>query len=183
MPAFEEVDRRGGLAVDLGCGNGWYLRRLLQRYPNIRGLGVDGFEENIRQAREIAAQLGLSARLRFETGDMHDFAPREPADLIAMNRALHHVWAEGERVFAILRAHLKPGGLAVIWEPNWPAERGALRNGPRRAMAFQNLAEHVQGNRFLQAEEIAERLEASGLEPEIHLFAEGREAVIVGRKA
>ena len=31
VPAFADVDARGGLAVDLGCGNGWYLRALARR--------------------------------------------------------------------------------------------------------------------------------------------------------
>jgi hypothetical protein len=49
-------------------------------------------------------------------------------------------------------------------------------------MAFQNLSEHVQGNHFLRPDEVAEAMESAGLEPEVFTFAEGNEAVIVGRK-
>lgn len=179
---YAEVDARAGVAVDLGCGNGWYLRRLAARFPRLRGVGLDGFEENIQQARAAAKDAGLDARLRFTAGDIHHFRIEEPVDLIAMNRALHHVWDQRENVFRILLEHLRPGGAAVIWEPNWPTERTQLREPARRGMAFQNLAEHVQGNHFLQAEEIARELRRSGLEPQVHLFAQGREAVIVGRR-
>lgn len=183
VPIFRAVDERGGLAVDLGCGNGWYLRVLAQRCPHLRGIGLDGFEENISQATRLAEQAHLNDRLNFAVGDIHNFHIEEPVDLIAMNRALHHVWDEKENVFGILREHLRPGGAAVIWEPNWPARRSDLRSPPRRGMAFQNLSEHVQGNHFLRPEEIAEQFRAVGLEPEVHFVAEGRDVVVTGTLA
>ena len=156
LPVFADVDARGGLVVDLGCGNGWYLRKLAVRFGTLRGLGVDGFEENIRQAEDRAGAAGLSPRLAFETGDIYTFQAREPVDVVAMNRALHHVWDQKDRVFAILRDVLRPGGSAVIWEPCWPSDLASLRETRRRGMAFQNLSEHVQGNHFLRPDEIEE---------------------------
>lgn len=180
VPVFRAVDERGGLAVDLGCGNGWYLRALARRCPNLRGIGLDGFEENIAQATKLAAQDSLGERLDFAVGDIHHFHIEEPVDLIAMNRALHHVWDQKENVFRILREHLRPGGAAVIWEPNWPARRADLRSPARRGMAFQNLSEHVQGNHFLRPEEIAEQFRTVGLEPEVYFVADGRDVVVTG---
>jgi SAM-dependent methyltransferase len=181
VPIFAEVGVRGGLAVDLGCGNGWYLRRLAARFPGLRGVGLDGFEDNVRHARDAAAAEGLDARLRFERGDIHHFGIDEPVDLIAMNRALHHVWDQKDNVFRILRAHLAPGGAVVFWEPCWPARRELLRDPARRGLAFQNLSEHVQGNHFLRPDEIGDELRHAGFDAELHLFADGRESVIVGR--
>lgn len=182
LPAYRQVAERQGLAVDLGCGNGWYLRALCRHFPQLRGLGLDGFAENIEQAARLADQAGLGERLRFDRGDIYEFHLDEPADLVAMNRALHHVWDEKEKVFAILRDALKPGGVAVIWEPAWPEQRQELRDPARRAVAFQNLGEHIQGNHFLRPEEIAEQFRAVGMQPEIHRFANGREAVVTGRR-
>ena len=183
VPIFAEVDARGGLAVDLGCGNGWYLRALARRCHGLRGLGLDGFAENIAQATRRAAAEGLGGRLRFEAGDAHDLTLPEPADLIAMNRALHHMWEEGGPAFiAKLRAQLRPGGAAVIWEPDWPADRTVLRPPPRRSLAFQNLTEHVQGNHLLRADEIAAAFAAADMTPEVFRFADGQEAVIVARR-
>ncbi len=183
ITAFAEIDQRGGLAVDLGCGNGWYLRVLAKRYPRLRGLGLDGFGENIAQATARAAAEGLSARLSFAEGDVHHLALPEPADLIAMNRALHHVWEGGiARFLDRLREQMKPGGVAVIWEPNWPRDRAALRQPGWGRLAFQNLTEHVQGNHLLGAEEIVDAFQSCGFrETETHLFANGQEAVIVAR--
>lgn len=183
VPAFADVDARGGLAVDLGCGNGWYLRALARRCGKLRGLGIDGIQENITQAQVLAQQSGLSNRLRFLHGDIHALVLDEPADLIAMNRALHHVWEKDtQKLFAWLRANLKPDGCVVIWEPAWPAERAALREPSRRGMAFQNLSEHVQGNHFLRPEEIQAAFAQAGLTSTVHLFAQGSEAVVVARR-
>jgi SAM-dependent methyltransferase len=180
---FREVDARGGLAVDLGCGNGWYLRALARRCPALRGLGIDGFQENIDQATARAADAGLAARLRFTQGDAHALDLAEKADLIAMNRALHHVWEAGiEQFLERLRGNLKPGGAAVIWEPNWPRDRARLRQPGFRRRAFQNRTEHVQGNHLLGAAEIADAFARTGfVAPAVHLFSEGQEAVIVAR--
>ncbi|MHB1578493.1 MAG: class I SAM-dependent methyltransferase, partial [Acidithiobacillus ferrooxidans] len=179
VPIFAEVDARGGLAVDLGCGNGWYLRALAARCGHLHGLGLDGFAENIRQATEKAQSEGIADRLHFDEGDIHQFSLPEPADLIAMNRALHHVWENRGEIFQRLHASLKPEGAIVIWEPAWPDDHRVLREPPLRGMAFQNLTEHVQGNHFLHPEEIATALSEAGLHPEIFPF--GSDVVVVGR--
>ena len=70
VPVFSEIDARGGLVVDLGCGNGWYLLALVRRCGAVRGLGLDGFQENVAQANRLAQQEGLGDRLHF---DAHEF--------------------------------------------------------------------------------------------------------------
>ncbi|MGM0555523.1 MAG: class I SAM-dependent methyltransferase [Myxococcota bacterium] len=183
VPAFEAVDSAEGVAVDLGCGNGWYLRKLAANYPNLRGIGLDGIEENIEQATRLAEEDGVGERLDFRTGDIFDFAVDQPVDLIAMNRALHHVWHERDSVFGALSENLKPGGVAVIWEPNYPAERSELRDPAKRPLAMQNLSEHVQGNHLLQPAQIEAAFEEHGMSAKAYYFRDGNEAVIVGTKA
>jgi SAM-dependent methyltransferase len=183
VPAFRQVDEHGGLVVDLGCGNGWYLRALGRAFPHVRGVGVDGFSENVEQATRLARADGLHERLRFEQGDLLGYGFPEPADLITMNRALHHVWEGGShKVFEFFREHLKDGGAAVVWEPNWPADRTKLREGRMRGLSFQNLSEHIQGNHLLGADEIASAFSDHGMDAKVYLFGEGAEAIIVGRK-
>ncbi len=127
--------------------------------------------------------MNLADRLSFRAGDIHDFTIAEPVSLVAMNRALHHVWDRKDEVFARLRDALQPGGAVVIWEPRWPDDLEVLRDPRRRGLAFQNLSEHVQGNHFLRPAEIEAAMRKAGLTPETFLFAEGAEAVIVGVRA
>lgn len=182
VPAFADIDAKGGVVADLGCGNGWYLRALAEHFDHLRGIGVDGFAENVEQAARLADEHGLGDRLSFETGDIYEFAPDEPVDAIAMNRAMHHVWSDRDKVFQILHDTLAPGGSAIIWEPNWPADRSALRDPRRRGLAVQNLSEHIQGNHLLRPDEIEQAFAEVGMSATTHLFADGAEAVIVGTK-
>lgn len=182
VAAFAEVGLRGGTAVDLGCGTGWYLRKLAARFPELRGIGLDGLLENVQHADTLSKAGGFSSRLTFQTGDIHEYTVKEPVDLIAMSRALHHVWDRKDSVFSTLRNALKPGGYAVIWEPSWPGEITALRDPRRRGMAVQNLSEHVQGNHFLKTSEIEEAFREVGMQTKTFLFAEGTEAVVVGSR-
>lgn len=182
VPEIGEIAARGSVALDLGCGNGWYLRRLAARFPAIRGIGLDGFDENVRQAAERARAEGLGDRLAFHVGDIYEHAPVEPADLVVMNRALHHVWDQKDRVFALLRDAVRPGGIVVVWEPAWPADLTRLREPRARAMAVQNLGEHVQGNHFLRPDEIESAFASVGLRPRTALFGGGLEAAVVARR-
>ncbi len=183
VPVFSEINERGGLVADLGCGNGWYLRALARRCGAVRGLGLDGFEENIAQATRLAQEEGLGDRLRFVQGDAHEFTLDQPADLIAMSRALHHVWEGGITPFIRrLRENLRPGGAVAIWEPDWPSDRSVLRKPAVRSLALHNLNEHVQGNHLLHADEIADAFAAEGFAPEIYRFSDGIEAMIVARR-
>lgn len=178
LSVFDEVDKSGGLVVDLGCGNGWYLRALAQKYENIRTLGLDGFDENIKQADSLAADSGYGIRVAFRVGDIFNFSSDETVDIFVMNRALHHVWSQKADIFKKFADSLRPGGTVLIWEPAWPADRDTLRTPAYRAMAFQNLAEHVQGNHFLQPDEIQQEFSQAGMESEVMLFMDGNEAVI-----
>jgi len=179
---YEDVGSRGGTVVDLGCGTGWYLRILAARFPALRGIGLDGFPENVAHADALARAAGVDARLTFQTGDIHQYTVSEPVDVIAMNRSLHHVWDRKDSVLVTLRNALKPGGHAIIWEPAWPAELAALREPRRRAMAVQNLSEHVQGNHFLMPSEIERAFHNVGMQTQTFLFADGTESVVIASR-
>ncbi|MFV1997030.1 MAG: trans-aconitate 2-methyltransferase [Acidiferrobacterales bacterium] len=183
LSVFNEIDKRGGTVVDLGCGNGWYLRALTRRFKNIRTVGLDGFEENINQARSRSKAEGSADRMTFQAGDIFAFSVDEPVDVIVMNRALHHVWNRKEDVFKKFADSLTAGGTVLIWEPAWPADRRQLRNPAYRAMSFQNLGEHVQGNHFLQPDEIQKEFSRVSMKSDVMLFMEGNEAVVSAVKS
>jgi SAM-dependent methyltransferase len=180
VPVFDELLQNDALVIDLGCGNGWYLRVLAQRFPALRGLGIDGMAENIDGATASAEAAGLSARLRFLRGDVLSLGPTEPATLIAMNRALHHVWDRQIDVMAAIFDRLRPGGAAVIWEPAWPADPRSLRTEGRPGITWNNILEHAQGNHLLRPDEIAAAAAAAGLVPTIHPV--GFDVVVVARR-
>ncbi|MBF0409003.1 MAG: class I SAM-dependent methyltransferase [Candidatus Riflebacteria bacterium] len=177
---FQKLAGKKSLVIDFGCGNGWYLRCLAAHFPQLYGIGMDGFSQNAEHAISLAEKHGFSGRLKFSCGDILNFSIVEKADIITMNRVLHHVWDDRDKVFSSLRNTLKPDGSAIIWEPNWPSTLEELRSPSKRFMASQNLAEHVQGNRFLTPEEIAAEFQKVGMKSETFYFVNGNDSFIVG---
>lgn len=182
LAILAEIDRSGGTVVDLGCGNGWFLRRLAARFKGLRGIGLDGFDENIGQAERLARHAGVADRLSFRAGDIHRYTVTEPVALMVMTRALHHVWDEKERVFARFSESVAHGGAVLIWEPCWPKTRAELADPVRQRLAFQNLTEHVQGNHLLTPEAIEAEFRKVGMATQVHLLAGASEALVLGTR-
>ncbi|MFB6263003.1 MAG: trans-aconitate 2-methyltransferase [Bradymonadaceae bacterium] len=181
LEMLETVDAEAGRVLDLGCGNGWYLREIADAHASIRGTGVDSMEASIRQAGEAATEAGVADRLSFEAGDLFDYRPSDPFDVVALNRTLHHVWAERDALFETIDASLADGGWLAIWEPAWPEDRRALRTPERRPLGMRNLAEHAMGNRLLKPEEIERALSRRNYTVTVERLDEV-ETLIVGRR-
>ncbi len=65
----------GDAALDVGCGTGWLLRRMAQRFSGITGLGLDLSPRMIERARELA-RVEAIGRLSFVAGDWMDIDPQ-----------------------------------------------------------------------------------------------------------
>src|SRR6476661_8353832 len=72
--------------VDLGCGPGRLTATLAERWPNAQVLGLDSSAEMIERAQELAAP-----GLVFEVGDVREWAPDRPVDVIVSNATLQWV--------------------------------------------------------------------------------------------
>ena len=101
----------GGHVVDLGCGTGELTRALHERTRAAGTLGLDSSEAMLKRSADHAGD-GLS----FELGDIAEWAPAEPVDVIFSNAALH--WIDGhEELFARLTGALTPGGQLAVQVP------------------------------------------------------------------
>ena len=52
--AYKKISNRkfGFSVLDVGCGNGWMLRKILSNFPNSTGMGVDGAISMIENAKQ-----------------------------------------------------------------------------------------------------------------------------------
>jgi trans-aconitate 2-methyltransferase len=101
----------GGRVVDLGCGTGELTRALHERTRAGSTLGLDSSEAMLKRSASHAGD-GLT----FELGDIAEWSPAEPVDLIFSNAALH--WIDGhEDLFARLTGSLAPGGQLAVQVP------------------------------------------------------------------
>ncbi|MGY1751973.1 trans-aconitate 2-methyltransferase [Blastococcus sp. SYSU D01042] len=100
--------------VDLGCGEGSTTAMLADRWPSAHVVGVDSSASMLAAA---PARPGLDFRL----GDLRDWRPDGPVDVLVSNAALHWV-PEHDRLLARWAGDLSPGGALAVQVPgNWRA--------------------------------------------------------------
>ncbi len=94
----------GMRVVDLGCGTGELTRALHERLGAAETLGLDASPAMLARSADYAGD-----GLRFERGDIAEFAPAQPFDLVFSNAALQWV-PDHERLLPRLAAALRPAG-------------------------------------------------------------------------
>jgi trans-aconitate 2-methyltransferase len=98
--------------VDLGCGTGALTAELAGRWPGAGVTGVDSSPEMLAAAAEHAAP----GRVRFAAGDVRDWAPAGPVDVVVSNAVLH--WVPGhDRLLGRWASWLAPGGELAVQVP------------------------------------------------------------------
>lgn len=104
---------RVGTAVDLGCGPGTLTRVLAEKWPAARIMAVDASCAMLNQAVENRS----SERIEFVVGDMAQWQPAGPIDLVVSNAALHWL-ANHEAILTRWTSWLTPGGVLAVQVPN-----------------------------------------------------------------
>jgi trans-aconitate 2-methyltransferase len=94
-PFFDLLSRvtaeRPGLVVDLGCGPGQLTATLASRWPEAEVQGIDSDPGMIEAAAGLLCDRGAPGRLSFRLGDVRDWRPGRPVDLIVSNAVLQWV--------------------------------------------------------------------------------------------
>ncbi|MEU1295953.1 class I SAM-dependent methyltransferase [Streptomyces sp. NPDC005840] len=103
--------------LDLGCGWGELLLRVLEAVPGARGIGVDLRGAALERGRSDAARRGLADRVTFVEGPAADHL--SDADLVLSSGA-YQAFGTVADALGVLRERVNPGGrllfAAEIWE-------------------------------------------------------------------
>jgi trans-aconitate 2-methyltransferase len=103
---------RPSVVVDLGCGEGALTASLARRWPGARVTGIDSSASMLA----AAAAHAVPGSVTFETGDVRDWRPAGPVDVLVSNAVLQ--WVPGhEEVLARWPSHLAPGGWLAVQVP------------------------------------------------------------------
>jgi len=100
------------LVVDLGCGPGHLVDRLIARWPGAQIVGVDSSPDMVAAARAQAP-----AGVRIEQADLREWAADRPVDVLTSNATLQWV-PDHLAMLERLRAMVAPGGALAIGVPS-----------------------------------------------------------------
>ncbi|MFF3328551.1 SAM-dependent methyltransferase [Streptomyces sp. NPDC002888] len=112
-----------GTVLDIGCGWGELMLRVLEAVPDARGTGVDLNGDDLAQGRRNAAARGLAGRVEFAE-ESALATERGPADLVlclGSSHALGTATPPGHTAEALreLRRLVADGGRVLLGECFW----------------------------------------------------------------
>ncbi len=121
-PVAEEIVRaypfgRHARVLDLGGGEGAFLRVVAHRYPAL-ALELFDLPAVAARAKDAFVSDGLDSRIRVHGGDFRTGPVPAGVDLVTLVRVLHdHDDDAAIRILRVARSALVPGGTILIGEP------------------------------------------------------------------
>jgi tRNA (cmo5U34)-methyltransferase len=114
--------------VELGCGEGRLSQAVLDAYPRVAVMALDGSSDMLSQAAERLRPFGSRAQVELFDLSSSDWWPHlEGADAVVSSLAVHHLDGPGKRLlFEATASRLTPRGallLADLIEPLRPEAR------------------------------------------------------------
>ena len=95
-------------AVDIGCGNGWVVRRLAAHQHCTRATGVDGAPSMIAKAQAVDPEGDYVEAM------LPDWKPDDAVDLVHTMECLYYLHDPLGFLFTLHDDWMKPGGRLVI---------------------------------------------------------------------
>ncbi len=106
-----------GNVLDLGCGEGVYIKRIKKINHSINAYGVDISSEIIKKAKKEASDIDFQSASVYQLPYLDNFF-----DLIYSIDVIEHL-DNPEKMLKEVKRILKPGGIFIIQTPNYPIKR------------------------------------------------------------
>ena len=115
-----------GTVVDIGCGWGELLLRVVANAPSASGVGIDIDTTSISHGRDLAKTRELASRVTFVEGDAHGNLPAHADAVICIgaSQALAPAMDENQPLdyrsaLRAIREHVSPGAHVVYGDAIW----------------------------------------------------------------
>ncbi|MGP3989991.1 SAM-dependent methyltransferase [Streptomyces sp. 3N207] len=107
--------------LDLGCGEGAWLLRVLRRHPGVTAEGVDVSAGALERARHRSEEADVAERLTLHRTEAASFTAEHPFDVVLSVGATHAFGGLLPTLDAA-RKQLAPGGTVLVGDAYWERE-------------------------------------------------------------
>jgi SAM-dependent methyltransferase len=164
LPTLAARLAAGARVLDLGCGAGWAVVQLAQRFATSKVDGADIEPRSVELARELIVRQGLADRCSARLIGPDGLTDEGTYDVITMFLVVHEIQPETkDEVLASAARALAPGGSLVVFDEVYPDTDQALRTMPSRFTTVAQWFELTWGNEIDTAAELRARCARAGL--------------------
>ena len=133
--------------LDVGCGGGWAVVQIAQRFPDTSCVGIDVEPYSIDLARQLIVEQDLADRCEALVRSVEKLEEDERYDVATSFLVVHEIPPDLKRAaFAAVARALKPDGYFLIFDEVYPETDEALRTMPTRFAALAQWYEVTWGN-------------------------------------
>jgi SAM-dependent methyltransferase len=147
LPGLGAVLRDGGRVLDVGCGGGWAVVQIAERFPETYCVGIDVEPYSVELARRLIAERSLADHCEARVQSVDQLEEDGTYDVATSFLVVHEIAPSLKpAAFAAVARALKPGGRFLIFDEAYPETDEALRTMPTRFAALAQWYEVTWGN-------------------------------------
>ena len=147
LPGLRARLEEGGWVLDVGCGGGWAVVQLAERFPETSCVGIDVEPYSVDLARRLIVERGLADRCQARLQSVEELGEDGSYDVATSFLVVHEIApAAKPAAFAAVARALKPGGYFLIFDETYPETDAALQTMPARFAALAQWYELTWGN-------------------------------------
>jgi SAM-dependent methyltransferase len=147
LPGLEARLAEGARVLDVGCGGGWAVVQLAERFPEISCVGIDLEPYSVELAKRLIAERGLTGRCEARLQSADELGEDDSFDVATSFLVVHEIAPDRKPgAFAAVARALNPGGSFLVFDETYPETDEALRTMPSRFAALAQWYELTWGN-------------------------------------